>query len=61
MEISPTVMFAVLAAALLHAGWNALLKASPDKALANIGQAIARGLIALVLAPFVAAPAPEFV
>jgi drug/metabolite transporter (DMT)-like permease len=59
MEISPTVMFAVLAAALLHAGWNALLKASEDKALASIGQAIARGLIALVLVPFVAAPAPE--
>jgi drug/metabolite transporter (DMT)-like permease len=59
MEISPTVMFAVLAAALLHAGWNALLKASPDKALASVGQAVARGLIALVLVPFVAAPAPE--
>jgi len=59
MEISPTVMFAVLAAALLHAAWNALLKASPDKALASIGQAIARGLIALVLVPFVTAPAPE--
>jgi len=59
MEISPTVMFAVLAAALLHAAWNALLKASPDKALASIGQAIARGLIALLLVPWVAAPTPE--
>jgi len=59
MEISPTVMLAVLAAALLHAAWNAMLKASADKALASIGQAIARGLIALVLVPFVAAPAPE--
>ncbi len=59
MEISPAVMFAVLAAALLHAGWNALLKASADKALASIGQALARGLIALVLVPFFAAPAPE--
>ncbi|MDX1376987.1 MAG: EamA family transporter [Burkholderiales bacterium] len=59
MEISPAVMLAVLAAALLHAGWNALLKASPDKALANVGQAVARGLIALVLLPFVPAPAPE--
>ncbi|HSH07296.1 MAG TPA: DMT family transporter [Burkholderiales bacterium] len=59
MEISPAVMFAVLAAALLHAAWNALLKASADKALASIGQAMARGLIALVLVPFVAAPAPE--
>lgn len=58
MEISPTVMLAVLVAAILHAGWNALLKASPDKALANVGQAIARGVIALALLPFVAAPAP---
>ena len=52
-------MLAVLGAALLHAAWNALLKASEDKALASIGQAIARGVIALVLVPFVAAPAVE--
>jgi len=59
MEISPLVMLAVLAAAVLHATWNALLKASPDKTLATIGQALARGVIALVLVPFVASPAPE--
>jgi len=59
MEISPLVMLAVLAAAVLHATWNALLKASEDKALATIGQALARGAIALVLVPFVPAPAPE--
>ena len=58
MEISSTVMLAVLAAAILHAAWNALLKASPDKDLASIGQAIARGVIALLLVPFVAGPAP---
>lgn len=59
MEMSPLVMLAVLAAAVLHATWNALLKASADKTLATIGQALARGMIALVLVPFVPAPAPE--
>jgi len=59
MEISPLVMLAVLGAAVLHATWNALLKASADKTLATIGQALARGLIALVLVPFVSAPASE--
>jgi drug/metabolite transporter (DMT)-like permease len=59
MEISPLVMLAVLAAAVLHATWNALLKASADKTLATIGQALTRGMIALVLVPLVPAPAPE--
>jgi len=59
MEISPLVMFAVLGAAILHASWNALLKASPDKALANVGQAIARGAISVAVVPFLPAPAPE--
>jgi drug/metabolite transporter (DMT)-like permease len=58
MEISPMVMLAVLVAAIFHATWNALLKASPDKDLASIGQAVARGVIALALVPFVAGPAP---
>ncbi len=59
MDVPLTVMIAVLLAAVLHAGWNALLKASPDKVLGNIGQAIARGAIALVVAPFLPVPAPE--
>jgi len=52
-------MLAVLGAAVLHATWNALLKASADKTLATIGQALARGIIALLLIPFASAPAPE--
>lgn len=59
MEIPLTVMIAVLVAAVLHAAWNAMLKASPDKVLGNIGQAVARGVIALTIAPFLPAPAPE--
>lgn len=59
MDLPPTVMLAVLVAAVMHAAWNAMLKASPDKVLGNIGQAIARGVIALAVAPFLPAPAPE--
>ena len=57
MEISPAVMAAVLASAVLHAAWNALLKASPDKGLENISLAVARGLLALAAAPFLSLPA----
>jgi drug/metabolite transporter (DMT)-like permease len=49
----------VLASAVLHAGWNALLKSSPDKGLENISLAVARGLLALAAAPFLPLPAPE--
>jgi drug/metabolite transporter (DMT)-like permease len=57
MDISPAVMLAVLAAALLHAGWNALLKASPDKDLEIAALALSRGTLALLALPWVAAPA----
>lgn len=57
MDISPAVMLAVLAAALLHAGWNALLKASPDKDLESAALALCRGVLALLALPWVAAPA----
>lgn len=51
------VTFAMLAAALLHAGWNALLKSSPDKALENIALAASRGAIALAIVPWLPMPA----
>lgn len=57
MEVPPLVMAAVLASAVLHAGWNALLKSSPDTALENIALAVARGLLALAIAPFLPLPA----
>ncbi len=58
MELTLPVALAVLGAALLHAGWNALVKASKDKQLDTFAVAAGSGLLALVLAPFLPAPAP---
>lgn len=57
MEISLPVTLAVLGAALLHATWNALVKAGEDKTLDSVAVAAGSGLIALALAPFLPAPA----
>lgn len=56
MEISATVMAAVLASAVLHAAWNAMLKSSPDKDLENVSLAVGRGLLALVAVFFLPVP-----
>ena len=53
------VTLAVLGAALLHAGWNALVKASADKRLDTVAVSAGAGLIALAIAPWLPAPAPE--
>lgn len=58
MEISLPITAAVLGAALLHATWNALVKASGDKQLDSFGVAVASGLIALALLPWLPVPAP---
>ncbi len=58
MGISLPVTLAVLAAALLHACWNALLKSSPDKGLESVALAVGRGALALALVPWLPAPAP---
>jgi len=58
VEISLPVTLAVLGAALLHATWNALVKASEDKGLDSVAVAAGSGLIALAAAPFLPAPAP---
>ena len=58
MQISLPVTLAMLAAALLHAGWNALLKSSPDKALENVALAASRGTLALAIVPWLPLPAP---
>ena len=58
MEISWGVTAAVLAAALLHAGWNVMLKSGPDKELESYTVAASSGFIALVLLPFMPLPAP---
>ncbi len=57
MEISPAVMLAMLAAAILHAGWNALLKHSPDKGLENASLAVGRGVLAMAALPWLPLPA----
>ena len=59
MEISLPVTLAVLGAALLHAGWNALVKASADKRLDTVAVSAGAGLVALAVAPWLPAPAPE--
>jgi len=57
--MSLPVTLAVLGAALLHASWNALVKASPDKQLDTVGLAASAGIVALLLAPFLAIPARD--
>src|SRR5213593_3686893 len=58
MEISLGVTLAVLGAALLHASWNVLVKSGADKELETINIAVGSGLVALIAAPFLPAPAP---
>src|SRR6266487_2895678 len=58
MEISLGVTLAVLGAALLHASWNVLVKSGADKELETINIALGSGLVALIAAPFLPAPAP---
>ncbi|MFK3705773.1 EamA family transporter [Klebsiella sp. NPDC088457] len=54
--MSITVFCVLLFAALLHASWNAIVKASGDKLYAAIGVSGSAALIALALLPF--APQP---
>ena len=51
------VTLAVLGAALLHAGWNVLVKSGADQQLETVTIAASSGLIALALVPFLPAPA----
>jgi drug/metabolite transporter (DMT)-like permease len=57
VEISLGVTLAVLGAALLHASWNVLVKSGADTQLETINVALGSGLIALVVALFLPAPA----
>ena len=59
MEISLPVALAVLGAALLHAGWNAMLKSSADKQLDTVAISVGAGLIGLAIAVWLPAPARE--
>ena len=57
MELTLPIAAAVLGAALLHAAWNTLIKASEDKELDTYSVAAGCGLIAVLLLPFLPAPA----
>jgi drug/metabolite transporter (DMT)-like permease len=54
--VEPGVAVAVLAAALLHATWHALVKSSGDRVVALAGMNVVSGAAALALLPFVSAP-----
>ena len=57
MELTLPVALAVLGAALLHAAWNALVKAGRDKELDTIAVAVASGALGVLIAPWLAVPA----
>ena len=57
--ITTQVALFVLLSALMHAGWNFLVKASSERLLDTAGLAVAGSLLAACLLPFVALPAPE--
>jgi drug/metabolite transporter (DMT)-like permease len=58
-SISLPVTLAVLGGALLHAGWNTMLKSSADKQLDTVAIAVGAGIAGLVVAPFLPLPAVE--
>lgn len=55
--MAPDVMAVVLFSALLHAGWNALVRSSADKFLASLHVVCGAGTIALLLLPALPLPA----
>jgi drug/metabolite transporter (DMT)-like permease len=58
MELTLPVTLAVLGAALLHAAWNTLVKASEDQQLDTYAVAAGSGVLSLLVLPFVPLPAP---
>lgn len=51
------VMLVVLLSALLHAGWNALVRAADDKAASTLAVVLGAGMLALPLLPWLPLPA----
>jgi len=54
--VSPPVALAILATALLHASWHALVKSSGDQLALLAGMNLVSGIAALAAIPFVAIP-----
>jgi drug/metabolite transporter (DMT)-like permease len=50
--LTTAILLAVLAGALLHAGWNALIKWEPDKLTASAAIAVGAGIVSLPIALF---------
>jgi drug/metabolite transporter (DMT)-like permease len=57
--MSPVVFAAVLAAALMHASWNAVIRIGLDRFASIVLLALAQSGIAVLLLPFVPRPAAE--
>jgi drug/metabolite transporter (DMT)-like permease len=57
--ISTPVALLVLVSALLHAGWNCLVKAGADRLLDALAITLGASLLAASLLPFVPLPAPK--
>lgn len=57
--ISTPVALLVLLSALMHAGWNYLVKASSNRFLDTVALTLAGSLVSACLLPFVPLPAPE--
>jgi len=55
--ISTSIVLLVLLSALMHAGWNYMVKASPDGQLDTVGLAMGGSALAACLLPFVPLPA----
>jgi len=56
--MSGAILLLVLCAALLHAGWNALVKAGPDKGRDVVLVSVAAALLAVPVLPFLPLPDP---
>lgn len=57
--MSATVLAVVLFAALLHAGWNAMVKGGADQSASMTAVVMGQGLCGLLLVPFVSVPPVE--
>src|SRR5260221_2815255 len=58
-EISLPVTLAVLGAALLHAGWNALLRSYSEKQLDHVVISVGAGIMGLAVAAWLPPPAEQ--
>lgn len=57
--MEPVVVAALLAAALLHASWHAMIKASGDKEIGLAGMNVVSATVAIAFLPFVSPPPPS--